>query len=251
MSVRSFAPNPVFEVIPAIDLRGGAVVRACKGLRHLYLPIETPLAGTSAPPDVVAGLLTIYPFKTIYIADLDRIELRGNHELLLDQLGMAFPGVAFWVDAGVRNSAEAYSWLARHEQSHLVFGSESLENGSVLKDIAFAGRTVLSLDYRGDVFLGPSEIWDVPDLWPERVIVMTLARVGANSGPDMYRLEEVKRRAPDSKIYAAGGLRDSIDLLRLKQSGISGVLVASALHDGRLSGADIAAAMPQGAHGAK
>ncbi len=243
--------DPVFEVIPAIDLRRGAVVRACQGLRHSYAPIETPLARTSEPIDVVAGLLTIYAFKTIYIADLDRIEMRGSHERCFDQLDMAFPGAAFWVDAGVRNTAEARSWLARHVRAHLVLGSESLESNAVLKDLASSSRTILSLDFRGDNFTGPSEIWDVPHLWPARVIVMTLARVGANSGPDMDRLEEVKRRAPDCMVYAAGGLRDARDLLRLKQSGVSGVLVASALHDGRLTGADIAAATPESAGGTK
>ena len=61
------------EVIPVIDLKGGAVVRARLGLRQSYAPIVTTLARTSAPLDVVAGLLTIHPFRTVYIADLDAI----------------------------------------------------------------------------------------------------------------------------------------------------------------------------------
>ena len=66
--------KPAIEVIPVIDLKDGAVVRAQHGLRHSYAPIVTPLAKTSAPLDIAAGLLTIYPFRTFYIADLDRIE---------------------------------------------------------------------------------------------------------------------------------------------------------------------------------
>ena len=57
----------------------------------------------------------------------------------------------------------------------------------------------------------------------------------------MDRLLEIKRRAPDVRLYAAGGLRGAFDLMRLEQEGMSGVLVASALHDGRLTGADLAA----------
>ncbi|HWX13321.1 MAG TPA: HisA/HisF-related TIM barrel protein, partial [Methylocella sp.] len=41
---------------------------------------------------------------------------------------------------------------------------------------------------------------------------------------------------------AAGGLRDASDLMRLREAGVSGALVASALHDGRLIGADLATA---------
>jgi phosphoribosylformimino-5-aminoimidazole carboxamide ribotide isomerase len=234
-------PEPMFEVIPAIDLRGGAVVHARKGLRQSYTPLKTPLAPTSAPRDVVLGLLTIHPFQTIYIADLDRIEMCGSQERCLEELSTAFPAVAFWVDAGIRHAAEAHAWLACHKKAHLVLGSETLENASVLEDLASAARTLLSLDYLGDDLLGPREIWDKPRLWPARVIVMTLARVGTQAGPEFDRLAKVKRRVPKAGIYAAGGVRDGSDLMRLKAEGASGVLVSSALHDGDLTGAVLAA----------
>jgi phosphoribosylformimino-5-aminoimidazole carboxamide ribotide isomerase len=230
----------VIEVIPVIDLKGGTVVRARQGLRHSYAPLVTMLARTSAPLDVVAGLLRVHPFHTIYIADLDRIELRGSNEPCLNALTAAFPGVTFWADAGVRDAEEARSWLARHKRTHLVLGSESLSSHAVLEDLADAHRIVLSLDYYGEKFLGPNALCDRPDLWPRRVIAMSLARVGSNTGPDMDRLASINRRAPDVMLYAAGGLRDASDLMRLKPAGISGALVASALHDGRLTGADLA-----------
>ena len=244
-------PERAIEVIPVIDLRGGVVVRARHGSRHSYAPIVTPLARTSAPLDVVAGFLTVHPFRTIYAADLDRIESRGNHDLCLDALSTAFPDVAFWADAGVRDGAEARHWLARHPRAHLVMGSESLESHGVLEEFVTNGRVVLSLDYRSDGFLGPKGLCDAPRLWPARVIVMTLARVGGNAGLDMVRLAKIKRRAPDAMLYAAGGLRGASDLMRLKRAGVRGVLVASALHDGRLAGADLAAAASKVAGEAK
>ena len=45
---------------------------------------------------------------------------------------------------------------------------------------------------------------------------------------------------PHVEILAGGGIRDRADLLRLKKQGVSGVLVASALHNGRLTRADLA-----------
>ena len=240
-------PKPAIEVIPVLDLKGGAVVRARHGLRHSYAPIVTKLARTSAPLDIAAGLLTVHPFRTFYIADLDRIEMRGGHEQSLAALGAAFPSLNFWVDAGVRDAKEAYSWLARHPRAHLVLGSETLKILSVLADLAENDRVILSLDFRGDSFVGPKVLYDAPHLWPKRVIIMTLARVGGDAGPDMDRLLEAKRRAPNLMLYAAGGLRGACDLMRLDQIGISGVLVASALHDGLLTGADLAAAEPKGA----
>ena len=59
--------------------------------------------------------------------------------------------------------------------------------------------------------MDPRELYDAPPhLWPERVIVMTLARVGGDAGPDMDRLLQIKRRAPDARLYAAGGLRGAV-----------------------------------------
>lgn len=232
--------EPAIEVIPVIDLKGGIVVRARQGLRHSYAPLKTLLARTAAPLDVAAGLLRLHPFRTIYIADLDRIERRRGNESSLGALIARYPGVTFWIDAGMRHAKEARSWLARHETACLVLGSESLETHTVLEDLANADRIILSLDYRGGKLLGPGALCDRPDLWPSRVIVMLLDRVGSNTGPDMGRLASIKCHAPDVRIYAAGGLRDVSDLVRLKQAGITGVLVASALHDGRLTAADLA-----------
>jgi phosphoribosylformimino-5-aminoimidazole carboxamide ribotide isomerase len=244
-------PERAIEVIPVIDLKSGAVVRARRGSRHSYAPIVTPLAKTSAPLDVVAGFLTVHPFHTIYAADLDQIESRGSHDQTIDALSTAFPDVAFWVDAGMRDAGEARSWLARHPHAHLVVGSESLASHAVLEECAMDDRIVLSLDYRGDRFLGPTGLCDAPHLWPARVIIMTLVRVGGDAGPDMDRLADIKRRAPDVMLYAAGGLRGASDLMRLRQAGMRGVLVASALHDGRLAGADVAAAASKGGGDAK
>jgi phosphoribosylformimino-5-aminoimidazole carboxamide ribotide isomerase len=83
-------------------------------------------------------------------------------------------------------------------------------------------------------------------VWPARVIVMTLNRVGSDAGPDMERLALIASRVPNASIFAAGGLRGPSDLMRLAEAGVRGVLVASALHDGRLTGADLVAAQ-QGA----
>lgn len=230
------------EVIPVIDLKGGAVVRAFGGQRETYRPIVTPLAAGSAPEDVVAGFLALYPFRTIYVADLDAIEARGAQDDATMRLRQAFPAVSFWVDAGVGGLAAARSWLARHGDAHLVLGSESLQDLAPLESLPDRSRLVLSLDFRGDTLLGPKGLLDAVPIWPERVIVMTLARIGTHSGPDFDRLAAIARHARGRRIFAAGGLCGAPDLAQLAKVGISGVLVASALHEGRLTGADLTAA---------
>ena len=50
----------------------------------------------------------------------------------------------------------------------------------------------------------------------------------------------IRRAAPAHKLYAAGGVRDRADLIALREAGIDGALIASALHDGRVVANDIA-----------
>ncbi len=70
---------------------------------------------------------------------------------------------------------------------------------------------------------------------------MTLARVGSGAGPDLARLAAIRSVAGEREIYAAGGVRDAVDLSALKAAGAAGALIATALHDGRIGRADLEA----------
>jgi HisA/HisF family protein len=230
---------PRMQIIPVLDLKDRMVVRARMGQRDAYRPIETPLSPTSDLVDVARGLLSIYTFKRIYIADLDAIEGRGNNDPALARLGDAIPGVELWVDNGIADAGRARDWLGSRTGS-LVLGSESQRDHRTIRAFAADPRVVLSLDFRGATFTGPPTLLAEPDAWPRDVIVMTLARVGSGAGPDLARLSEIQAKSAQRSIYAAGGVRDAADLAALKGLGVAGALVATSLHDGRLTGAEIA-----------
>ena len=226
------------HIIPVLDLMGGTVVRARMGRRDQYRPIETPLSRTSEPLDVARGLLAIHPFSALYVADLDAITGRGDNDRTLARLREALPRVMLWVDNGIADIGRATAWL-KAGLGHLVVGSESQSDVALVRHLAGDARVALSLDFRGDVFQGPPALLD-PACWPQRVIVMTLARVGSGAGPDIERLADIRGHAIDRSVYAAGGVRDAGDLAILKRRGIAGALIATSLHDGRLSAADLA-----------
>jgi HisA/HisF family protein len=227
------------DVIPVIDLKDGLVVLARRGERERYAPIETPLARTSDPVDVARGLLSVHAFRTLYVADLDAIARAGDNRGTLGRLKAAFPEMSLWVDSGIADAAAAEAWLGERPD-HLVIGSEVQSDPTLARRFAHHPRTVLSLDFR-DTFLGPPDLLDDVSCWPDTVIVMTLTRVGSGAGPDVQRLDAILAAAGPRDVFAAGGVRDRADLVTLARSGIAGALVASCLHDGRLSGADIAA----------
>jgi HisA/HisF family protein len=227
------------QVIPVLDLKGGVVVHARMGQRDQYRPIRTPLSPTSKPIDVARGLLSVYPFGAFYVADLDAIGGGGNNDAVLAELKAKFPDSTFWVDNGIADLASAERWLGA-DLGHLVLGSETQKDEAVLRKLAEDDRVILSLDYRGDVFVGPATLLSNVDAWPSRVITMTLARVGSGQGPDWVRLDTIKNAGLGRHVYAAGGVRDVDDLSALADRGIAGALVASCLHNGKLAGAQIA-----------
>ncbi len=226
------------QIIPVIDLKGGVVVHARMGQRALYRPIETPLARGSDPVDVASGLLSVHPFATLYVADLDAIEGTGDNRAALQLVKQAFPQLMLWVDSGIADYEGAAGWL-QQGLGHLVIGSETQTDAALAYHLGENARVVLSLDFRGPDFLGPPALLEQSDAWPQRVIAMTLDRVGSHAGPDLGRLRAVKAAAKSRSVYAAGGVRDAADLRALAQAKIAGALVASSLHDGRITAPDL------------
>jgi phosphoribosylformimino-5-aminoimidazole carboxamide ribotide isomerase len=230
------------EIIPVVDLKQDTVVHARMGERERYQPIRTPLADDSTPVAVVAGLLRLHPFAALYAADLDAIGGAGDNRAALAAIRAAVPSLMLWLDAGFADIAACWAWL-ESGPGMLVLGSEAQRDEKLLTTLlrsSDAERIVLSLDFRDDSFMGPPVLLDRAELWPARIIVMTLARVGSGAGPDIERLAALQARAPDRRFYAAGGVRGPADLEALRRQGAAGVLVASALHDGRLGPADLA-----------
>ncbi|MHB1092576.1 HisA/HisF-related TIM barrel protein [Thiobacillus sp.] len=220
------------DLIPVLDLMDGQVVRAVGGRRDAYRPLQSALCDSSRPAAVVHGLLALYPFRRIYIADLDAILEHGNHRSVVEELQRLHPDLEFWVDGGFSSVAAAQAWQAAG-LGRPVLGSES--QTILAEHDAWPAQGILSLDFRGDDFLGPDTFLQHPERWPAEVIAMTLARVGMNAGPDLARLAQLQRLNPACRLHAAGGVRHADDLSALAGAGTAGVLLASALHDGTLS----------------
>jgi phosphoribosylformimino-5-aminoimidazole carboxamide ribotide isomerase len=224
------------QVIPVIDLLQGQVVHARKGLRENYRAIESSLCQGSDAIDIVAALLAVFPFTTLYIADLDAIQNNGNNFNLINELQKNFPTLHLWIDAGITD-ASAYADLLARKLGRTVLGSETLHDACLLTTPSpTLTAPVLSLDFHGGQFRGLPALLHDASLWPQDVIAMTLARVGSDSGPDVAQLTSLLAlaRTAGKKIYAAGGVRHIADLDALQKLGVAGVLIASALHNGRL-----------------
>lgn len=233
------------NLIPVIDLMEGQVVRAVRGNRHAYRPIVSELCASSDPLTVAGILCEHCASRQLYIADLDALLGKPAQAAVLRSLLQAMPGLELWLDAGFAGAAAADALRAELGTFGAgivpVFGSESLASRAELErcfggaaDRDAASEAVLSLDRRDGQRMDVAGCWDAPHLWPRRVIVMTLERVGSGAGPDLETLNDVRLEAPSTFIVGAGGIRDERDLARARDAGAGAWLVASALHDGQL-----------------
>lgn len=230
------------KLVPVIDLRHGHAVHARLGQRELYRPVASRLCSAGDPAELLLNLLALFPFDTVYFADLDAILRSGDNLPVLRSLSSRFPEITFWVDSGVSGAAGLHDWLEL-DLGRAVLGSESLLDHTLLeiaRALDPAHSPILSLDFRGATFLGPRTILDRPDCWPENVIVMPLASVGSHAGPDLQQFSELRQLSANSQFFAAGGVRDAQDLAHLEIAGATGVLLATALHEGHLTRCDLA-----------
>lgn len=228
------------HIIPVIDLLDGRVVRAVRGERSRYRPIESSLCPGADPAPLAVRLCEHCATGTLYVADLDALQGRPAQIEVLRGLLDVLPRTDLWLDAGFADAeaAEALLGALGPHRSRVtpVYGSESLASREALaRCFAPPARALLSLDSRGGAPLDPAGVRMAPSLWPERVIAMTLERVGSREGPDLEAFAALRRIAPQARLIGAGGIRDEADLAACAAAGATAWLVASALHDGRIA----------------
>jgi phosphoribosylformimino-5-aminoimidazole carboxamide ribotide isomerase len=67
-----------------------------------------------------------------------------------------------------------------------------------------------------------------------QIIVLDLARVGSAEGVNLPVLKRMLMNHTVN-VFVGGGVRDIKDLVELKNMGVSGALLATALHSGRIT----------------
>lgn len=233
------------QVIPVLDLLDGHAVRAVRGERERYRPIESSLCAFSEPLAVAQALLAASGARTLYIADLGAILKQNDHATQIATLLDALD-IEIWLDAGFTDFASMRTLFDRICTASFprgklvpVFGTETLVSTDALQEAQAAGfAPVLSLDHRAGRLMtdasDPAAAHADTSWWPARVIVMTLDQVGAYQGPDLATFEAIRAHAGERELIGAGGIRNDSDLSAAAQSRAVAWLVASAIHDRRI-----------------
>lgn len=244
------------RVIGVLDLRSGRAVHARGGARHRYAPVRMVaglLISEGDPISLARAYLDRLGLTELYAADLDAISGEApQHDAVAALAALRVP---LCVDAGVSTVDRARQLVALGV-TQVVVGLETLASWDALERICEAcggQHVVFSLDLRegqpmaaaGGVPRGgrPEDYAArAADAGVGSVVVLDLARVGTGAGLDLDIVARIRRTIPELTLLAGGGIHDIADLTRLADAGCDGVLVATALHAGRILAADVAAA---------
>jgi len=232
------------KIIPVIDILDKKVVHAIKGQRHNYQPLESVLFKSTDPLETAKGFKSL-GFTELYVANLDAIiDCSTDFGFFKDIAEET--GLRLMVDAGVTSIHRAQK-LFENNVSKLIIGTETLQRKKFVAqavEIFGSKRVVVSLDLKGDkilVKLGFDGclnpvclLKDFKDMGVSQIIVLDLARVGSGEGVNLDFLKKVIAEV-GVEVYVGGGVRDINDLIELKELGVSGALIATALHSGKIS----------------
>jgi phosphoribosylformimino-5-aminoimidazole carboxamide ribotide isomerase len=234
------------RIIPVMDLKGGQVVHAIGGRRDEYRPIQSQLVNSSDPEAIAHAFRDQLKLDELYIADLDAIA--RAEPACKTYRTLASMGIRLMVDAGIRDLTSARAVQAAGSTG-VVVGLETLHRPELLHELVNQLGSLavwFSLDLReGKPICGanawqgkrPEQIADQAiRMGVAQLIVLDVASVGRSGGIGTENLcREILAQHPAIEVIAGGGIRDESDLQRLEALGISGALVATAIHTRRLS----------------
>jgi phosphoribosylformimino-5-aminoimidazole carboxamide ribotide isomerase len=229
----------VFEVIPAIDVKGGRCVRLVQG----DFDRATDFGGD---PVATARRWEAGGARRIHVVDLDGARAGRPCQLRLVADVVKRVGVPVQLGGGVRTLADVEAAL-ESGLDRVIIGTAILEHPEVL-DAAlerFGERVVAGVDARdGRV---AARAWaDTSDVDAYqlahalerrgvRTIVYTdIASDGMLLGPNLEAMRKMVEAAPTVEVIASGGVAEIGDLERLRNLGASGAIVGKALYTGAI-----------------
>jgi phosphoribosylformimino-5-aminoimidazole carboxamide ribotide isomerase len=242
------------RLIPVIDLLDGQAVHAVRGERAHYRPVKSIVCEKSDPAALAMAFRDRLGLNEIYIADLNAIQGsdRTGHPETIAALAR-IEGMSILLDAGIPDVGKAREWL-RLGVHKVIIGSETLREEDALRSFPESienNRLVFSLDLHGGKILSqypglavmpPMQALQLLQScgWQE-IILLDLRRVGSGEGADFALIAQARAACPDLRLMAGGGICSPRELIELESLGISGVLVATALHRGIITSEHISA----------
>ena len=250
----------VRAVIPVLDLMIGQIVLAKSGNRDEYRPVETPLTFSSRPIEVAKAMFNQTSCDWLYLADIDSFAGASPNWAVYNEL--LNHGFGLWIDANWMiddRFDQIQEKIESPERLEIILSSEtlsSLDQFSKFGELIEKGiQPIFSLDRKsGQTITQPGELAELKPLelvqeaykrGVRSLILLDLESVGTMKGVPSkddgvgLLIQEIKSELGDMKITSGGGIREVNDVKSFLDAGCQHVLVASAIHERKLTPDDV------------
>jgi phosphoribosylformimino-5-aminoimidazole carboxamide ribotide isomerase len=231
------------KIIPVIDVLNGVAVHGVRGERERYQPLRSILCKSADPLDIALTFESL-GFTDLYLADLDAILGKSANFNVYQQI-MNETSLNLMVDAGISDVGRAEEVL-NTKVSKIVVGSETLEGLDFLDQAIKSfgeDRIIVSIDLKKGKVMSVSETISSLDavsfsqklgkMGVNQIIILDLDRVGTEQGISLALIKNILNK-DGVEVLVGGGLRSLRELEELRDLGVSGALVATILHNGKL-----------------
>jgi phosphoribosylformimino-5-aminoimidazole carboxamide ribotide isomerase len=233
------------EVIPAIDLLDGGIVRLFQG-------DFAQVTEYSKDPIDLARRYAAAGSKRLHVVDLDGAKT-GNPTNLGIITALADCGMEIQAGGGIRDR-ERLSALLAAGVTRAVIGSVAVKQPDRVAEwinVVGADRVILAFDVRLNADGEPETatdgwtessgelLWPLVDYFLERgateFLCTDIAKDGTLAGPNVALYQRCVDQYPEAEFIASGGVSCAADLETLDKTGVARVVTGKALLDGRLT----------------
>jgi len=230
------------QLIPAIDLMNGKIVRLTRGeaktAKFYDTQFGTPVEAAKRWADEGAGKL--------HIIDLDAAFGLGNNHAVIAEISKNVK-LPIQVGGGIR-SCETAETLFQTGITQVILGALAFSDPSAISKIRKrfgVDSVIVALDNKdGQIMV---EGWKTATAMTvdealekyttmsvRNFLITSIAQDGMLNGPDLLTLSQAAQY-PNAKITAAGGIGSIGDLAALKDIGVEGAVIGKALYEGRFT----------------
>jgi phosphoribosylformimino-5-aminoimidazole carboxamide ribotide isomerase len=229
------------QLIPAIDLMNGKIVRLTHGD-----PKTAKVYSQFGGPVETAKKWQANGATKLHIIDLDAALGMGNNLSVIEDIAES-TNLPIQVGGGIR-SIDTVKKVLGLGVSQVILGALAFSDPKAITTIQKqfeAESVIVALDNRdGKVMvegwktataLGMREALEkFVALGVKVFLVTSITKDGTLSGPDLDTLREACQY-PDVEVIAAGGIGGLNDLVALKRVGVAGAVIGKALYEGRFT----------------
>jgi phosphoribosylformimino-5-aminoimidazole carboxamide ribotide isomerase len=227
----------VFEIIPAIDLRGGRCVR----LVHGDFDRETVYGDD---PAAMARRWVEAGANRVHVVDLDGSKVgRPLHLAVVEQIVGAV-SVPVQLGGGLRSLPDVEAAFAAGV-ARVILGTAAIEDPAFLDAAVerFGERIVVGIDARDGMvavrgWLDTSTTGaldlarDVARRGVRTIVYTDIGQDGTLAGPNLDSMQRMAEAVPEVDVIASGGVGRVEDIVALAETGTVGVIVGKALYAG-------------------